>query len=104
MANRRIVIIGILISRVANGFDPVFPANPGRPLIADDNHGMACAGIIGATNNAIGIRGIASNAIIVPVKIFDGGAAYATNNIADAIDWAWDDGDADILSNSWGGG
>lgn len=93
-----------MAGRVVNGFDPLFPNNPGRPLNANDNHGTACAGIIGAGNNLIGIRGVASNAIIVPVKIFDGNTAYAVGDIADAINWAWDNGAADILSNSWGGG
>lgn len=90
--------------RVANGFDPVNLTNPGSPLVAGDNHGVACAGIIAASNNTIGIRGIAENAVIVPVKIFNGSSAYSDSDIGDAIDWAWDDGDADILSNSWGNG
>jgi serine protease len=89
--------------RLANGFDPLFPANLGRPFTANDNHGTPCAGIIGAGNSLLGIRGIASNATLVPVKIFNNGNSYAGADIADAIDWAWDDGDADILSNSWGG-
>ncbi|UTA66479.1 S8 family serine peptidase [Emticicia sp. 21SJ11W-3] len=90
--------------RVAAGFDPGNTTNPGAPLVADDNHGVACAGIIAASNNTIGIRGIASNAIIVPAKIFNGNTAYSDGDIADAIDWAWDEGNAAILSNSWGGG
>lgn len=32
-------------------------------------HGMACAGIIGATDNTVGVRGIASNVAILPVNI-----------------------------------
>lgn len=90
--------------RVTTGFDPVNLTNPGRPLVAADNHGVACAGIIAASNNTIGIRGIAENAIIVPVKIFANGTAYTDSDIGDAINWAWDDGNAEVLSNSWGNG
>ncbi len=76
-------------------------------------HGIACAGIVAASNNAIGIRGIASNIKILPVNIVPNAAyqdiygriiaGYGSNiEIARAINWAWRR--ADILSNSWGGG
>ncbi len=89
--------------RVVNGFDPVNLTNPGHPLGSHDNHGVACAGIIAASNNTDGIRGIAENAIIVPIKIFSGNSIYGASDIEDAIDWAWEDGEAEILNNSWGG-
>lgn len=76
-------------------------------------HGTACAGIIAASNNNIGIRGIASDIKILPVNIspyptinitgigiFEGFGS--TIEIAKAINWAWKR--ADILSCSWGGG
>lgn len=91
-----------LAGRVVAGFDAVNPTNPGAPLATTEGHGQACAGIIAASNNTIGIRGIASNAIIVPVRIL--GAGYDNNQRAAAINWAWDDGAAAVLSNSWVGG
>jgi len=75
---------------------------------------MACAGIIGATNNSIGIRGVASNINILPVNIVPdyvtldyqnrvvSGGFGSNIEIAEAIKWAWQR--ADILSCSWGGG
>ena len=95
----------------------------------DDAHGTACAGIIAAEDNNIGVKGVAYNAQIIPVRIaynvhyccghpcwiewpeylnltrvqcFDG---WLSNDewIADGIRKAWDDYGADILSNSWGG-
>ena len=67
---------------------------------ASGSHGEACAGIIAATrNNLIGIAGIASNCYIVPVDIFAGNAS--AQQVANAINWAWDNGSADVLSNSW---
>ncbi|SEW38920.1 S8 family serine peptidase [Chitinophaga arvensicola] len=72
-------------------------------------HGQACAGIIGATrDNNIGIAGLCSNCQIVPVNIFNGfnGAAASAGDIAGSINWAWTatQGNADVLSCSWGGG
>lgn len=73
-----------------------------------DAHGTACAGIIAALgNNAIGIAGIAYESKVIPIRIaYRAGTHWITTNgwIADAINWAWEQGQADILSNSWGGG
>ena len=91
--------------RVVNGFDARNANNPGRPLEAGSAHGQACAGIIGATHNTLGIRGIAPETQIVPVRIF-GPARYSNEEVAAAINWAWNpsQGNADVLSNSWSGG
>jgi serine protease len=80
-------------------------------------HGEACAGIIAASkNNSLGVAGICANCQIVPVNIFTGPVnpqyAYDNNNaasvgdIAASINWAWNptQGNADVLSCSWGGG
>ena len=101
----------------------------GGGMVADA-HGTACAGIIAAVDNDIGIKGVAHNAKIIPIRIaysihccgwdcffidydwysntqrvqcFD---LWFTNDkwIADGIRRAWDDYGADILNNSWGGG
>lgn len=69
------------------------------------SHGIACAGIIAANNNDIGLRGIASNTMILPVNIapFYGKYSFASDSeIAQAIRYAYKK--ADILSCSWGGG
>ncbi|RAJ08706.1 putative secreted protein (Por secretion system target) [Chitinophaga skermanii] len=81
----------------------------GAPASASAGHGEACAGIIGATrDNNLGVAGIASNAIIVPVNIFNGinNTAASAFDIATSINWAWDpaQGNAAVLSCSWGGG
>ncbi|HKJ81154.1 MAG TPA: S8 family serine peptidase, partial [Ignavibacteriaceae bacterium] len=71
----------------------------------DMDHGTACAGIIGATqNNNQGISGIAPNCKIMPIRIFNSnGSGISSADIALAIDYARRHG-ADILSNSWGYG
>lgn len=67
------------------------------------NHGNACAGIIGATqNNNQGISGIAPNCRIMPIRIFNSdGSGITPERIADAIDFARTNG-THIISNSWG--
>lgn len=85
------------------------PQNFDTTLEGCKGHGIACAGIIAANNNNIGIRGIASDAKILPVNIVPG-TVYApfyfgfasSVEIAKAINWAWKR--ADILSCSWNGG
>jgi len=80
-------------------------------------HGVNCAGIIAASHNTMGVAGIAPRSQIIPVNIFPNaptffngqltGTGAATNaQIAAAINWAWrpDLGNAQIISNSWGGG
>lgn len=104
-------------NRVVDGYTIRNPLGLGAPQNENDldskGHGTACAGIIGASNNTIGIRGIASNVNILPVNIvpdlafIDGWgrliSGFGSNiEIAQAINWAWHR--ADILSNSWGGG
>lgn len=95
---------------VLDGYTCGYPLEKGAPINANYNnakyHGIACAGIVAANNNIAGIRGIASNAKILPVNIFprlamtygDSGST-TTDSIAGAIIWAADR--ADILSCSW---
>ncbi|AZQ65637.1 hypothetical protein EI427_25725 (plasmid) [Flammeovirga pectinis] len=67
-------------------------------------HGTACAGIVAAIgNNNLGVSGVAYNSKIIPIKIFNSSDLTSDNIIANAINWAWQNG-ADVLSNSYGGG
>ena len=96
--------------RVMNGYTCGHPNDIGIPLnqtLANRKcHGTACAGIIAASNNQIGIRGIASNVKILPINICpeipsSQNQAGASSNIeiADAIRWAYVR--ADVISCSW---
>ncbi len=87
-----------------NGYTPLNSSGNGRPQGdcfrgVRVGHGQACAGIIGADNNGLGIRGVATNVDILPINIFIGDESFADR--ADAINWAWDIGEADVLNNSW---
>jgi hypothetical protein len=101
--------------RVLNGFTAGTTTGTGTPQNGIKAHGVACAGIIAAThNNNLGIKGVAPNVQILPINIFPNtpvpftnpGGASTNEEIAAAIDWAWNpsQGAADILSCSWGGG
>jgi len=77
------------------------PANggDGSPILNNDGHGTACAGIIAASHNNIHVRGLAPNVKLITVNIFQG--SETISDIANAFDFARQNG-ADVISNSWG--
>jgi subtilisin family serine protease len=102
---------------VLSGYTVRNPIGYGAPQNVNDNsqkaHGVACAGIIGAEDNLIGIKGVASGVKLLPVNIVPDygykdfyGNVYegfaSDEEIAKAIVWA--SHRADVLSCSWGGG
>jgi subtilisin family serine protease len=79
--------------------------NPTAMPSGNDAHGTACAGIIvGRGTTYPGIT--ACSLVAVRIAKGDGHGHWIFDDFAtaDAIDWAWKDGAADVLSNSWGGG
>lgn len=102
---------GRVLSGYTIGYGSSFgsPMNAGSTPDKSKGHGVACAGVIAATDNSIGIRGISSISKILPVNIFPNtittnnpSGAGSSSQIASAIRWAYPR--ADILSCSWGGG
>lgn len=71
-------------NRILNGYTDGDDNGIGEPKNFDatlegcKGHGVACAGIIAAENNTIGIRGIASSAQIIPINI----APYTVKDIS----------------------
>ncbi|MDC9724263.1 MAG: S8 family serine peptidase [Urechidicola sp.] len=84
-------------NRLIGGNTPATNGN-GTPLANGATHGMNCAGVIGASDDNLGLRGVAPNVNFLSVNIFAGGTT--PGDIADGIQWAIDNG-ADVLSNSW---
>jgi subtilisin family serine protease len=84
-------------NRLIGGNTPATNGN-GTPIENDATHGMNCAGVIGASDDNLGLRGVAPNVNFLSVNIFAGGTT--PGDIADGIQWAIDNG-ADVLSNSW---
>jgi subtilisin family serine protease len=98
--------------RLLPGYD--FAHRDPNPTPGDScAHGMATAGIVGAshttdagqgTNPSSGVISMNPNVNIMPIKIFNdncSGAGVSVDQLVDAFDYAWTEG-ADILSNSWG--
>ena len=81
------------------GYDTSGNNSGGAPVWSTDRHGTPCAGIIGAIkDNDEGIAGVAPGCKIIPIHV-----ELYTDQLANAINWAWNDGKADVISNSWGG-
>lgn len=66
-------------------------------------HGTHCAGVIGASHNSIGIRGVMANVKILPIKFLSDSGRGETADAILSIDYAISRG-AHVMSNSWGGG
>lgn len=111
-------------NRVLNGFTPTDPNGfgatntdvlPATSLEHTFGHGQCCAGIIAASHNTIGIAGISPNSSLIPINIFNDWFVAFDNigrsfisfredpaDIEAAIDFAWDNANAEVISNSWG--
>jgi serine protease len=78
---------------------------PGEPGAQDSHgHGTHVAGTVAqATNNGIGVAGVAPHATILPIKALSARGSGQSQWIATAIDEAADQG-ADIINMSLGGG
>jgi subtilisin family serine protease len=95
-----------LQANLLSGFDATGGSTNGGAQ-GDEAHGTACAGIIGAINNTIGVVGVAPDCKIVPVRIghrHNGNVWTEDTWIIAGIHYAWSTAQADVLSNSWGGG
>jgi serine protease len=70
----------------------------------DHGHGTHVAGTIAqATDNAVGVAGVAFEATLMPVKVLDHFGSGNSAAISDAIRWAADHG-AKVINMSLGGG
>jgi subtilisin family serine protease len=84
-----------------HGFD--FVNGDGDPF-DDHGHGTHVAGTVAATGgNALGLVGVAFESRIMGLKGLDAGGGGTTDELAEAILYAVDNG-ADVINASWGGG
>ena len=93
-----------LVGQVIEGYRPltdeILPA--GTDSSYGGAHGTHVAGTIAATDDGLGIVGVAPDAKIMPIVIFDTVGYVGDDEVAEGIIWAVNNG-ADILQNSWGG-
>ncbi len=86
---------------ISSGVD--FSPDNGSDANDVQGHGTSTSGIVAAEgNNGIGVAGIAYHTQILPVKIFTTWGMAEDAQIAEAFDYAWQNG-ADVISNSWSG-
>ncbi|MCD4738359.1 MAG: S8 family peptidase [Anaerolineae bacterium] len=89
-----------LASKIVAGYDYVDNDSNPHDL---NGHGTHCAGIAAAiTNNSTGVAGSSWGARIMPLRVLDAEGSGWSDDITDAITWAYTHG-ADVLSLSLGG-
>jgi len=91
-----------LQGKVVAGYDPVADTVIPAGVDSDyEGHGTHVAGIIAAANDGKGIVGLAPDALIMPIPVFQ--PDYIGDfDAAEGIIWAVDNG-ARVLNHSWGG-
>lgn len=87
-----------LIENLLPGYNVI---NPNKPPEDDNMHGSHVTGILCASNNDIGMVGVAPKCKVIPVKVLDKNGSGNLENVALGIRWAADNG-ADIISMSLG--
>ena len=73
----------------------------GQPPMDRNGHGTHVAGTIAATDNNLGMVGVAPRAKIIPIKSLDDRGSGNLLNVCKGIEWAADNG-ADIITMSLG--
>ncbi|MBK26380.1 MAG: subtilase [Halobacteriovorax sp.] len=82
------------------GYD--FANNDADPMDGH-GHGTHCAGVIGATHNRSGIRGVMGRVKVLPIKFLGDNGSGTLEGAVRAIDYAIKM-KVHVMSNSWGGG
>lgn len=88
-------------SRVLQGIGlPEAPGKSGGRPGDGGRHGVAVAGIIAASHNTVGVRGVAPNVKLLPIRLTFGPGGSTVSQMAEAFTYAVAQG-ADVISNSW---
>jgi serine protease len=95
-----------LVDKLDPGFDALEDDDDPMPPVVNgqmNDHGTACAGLVGAsTNNEVGVAGMCPDCRVRCARLLpDDGALVPISDDADVFAWAIDIGAA-VISNSWG--
>ncbi len=104
------VVVAVIDTGVSEGQDGFFKVLQGKDFVDGDNrpddengHGSHVAGTIAqASDNGVGVAGVAPKATILPVRVLNADGGGDTNDVAEGIVWAVDHG-ANIINMSLGG-
>ena len=93
---------------LGGGFWDEFIGKDGSTSSSDWNdgngHGTHCAGIVAAVKNGIGVVGVAPQAKLHAIRVFDNQGAGYTSDVCQALEWCADSANGiDIVSMSFGG-
>ncbi len=106
---------GIVVGVIDTGLDTALPEFAGRIVsaqnfagdraagdVTDDNdHGTHVAGIIAAAKNDTLMHGVAYDASIMPLRVFEADGSSTVTGFRDAFDYARTNG-ADVINGSYG--
>lgn len=81
-----------------DGYDVISGGN----AVVYGDHGTHVAGIIAAGINGQFVAGVAPDARLMPVSHPLTATATASEELANGLTWAWQNG-ASVINNSWGG-
>ena len=103
------VVVAVLDTGVSAGSDGFASLLPGNDLVDGDNdasdehgHGTHVSGTIAqATDNGVGVAGVAPGASILPVRVLDASGSGYASRTAEGIRWATDNG-AQVINMSLG--
>jgi subtilisin family serine protease len=75
--------------------------NPRKTSEDDNGHGTHVAGTIGASDNSVGVVGVAPSCVLIGVKVLDRTGSGWLSDVAAGIDWSADNG-AQVINLSLG--
>jgi len=85
--------------KVAGGFDFV---NDDADPMDDDGHGTHVAGTVAASDNGVGVVGVAPEAKLYALKVLDASGSGSFSDVIAALQWVVDNGTIKITNNSYG--
>jgi subtilisin family serine protease len=93
-----------LVSNIDISYDTQTNSSPSQIHEQDGKfHGTHVGGTISALkDNNLQVVGVSPQSKLMPISVLFG-ASQSVANLAEGINWAWQNG-ADIINNSWGGG